>query len=122
MSAPVTLRVEPWQREAMALPISWLGDLDDDCTAEWAGLTLRAEYMDRKHWWWAVYDSATSEIITDSHASSEVARSGKHARSAAERAARSWLSDPQPSNTWSARVKDKVPSPNRRSRGAQLNR
>jgi hypothetical protein len=26
--------------------IIWNGDLDDDCTALWAGLMLRAEWMD----------------------------------------------------------------------------
>jgi len=84
-------RVEPWQREAAISPISWQGDLNDDCTAEWAGLTLRAEQMERTRWWWAVYDSATGEIVKDSHAASEIARNGKRARSAAERAARNWL-------------------------------
>ena len=96
---PPTLRVESWQREAAALPITWLGDLSDDCTAEWAGLMLRAEQMDRKHWWWAVYDAATSEIISDSHASSEIARNGKKARRAAEHAAREWLDRGQSSDT-----------------------
>lgn len=81
------------------MPISWLGDLKDDCAAEWAGLTLRAEQMDRKHWWWAVYAAADREIIADSHASSFVAHNGKKARGAAEIAARKWLAQWQPSNT-----------------------
>ena len=87
--------------------MAWTGDLNDDCTAEWAGLTLRAEQMDRKHWWWAVYVSATSEIITDSHASSEVARNGKQARAAAEVAAKEWLVHGQPPNTSLERTRDR---------------
>ena len=100
------MRVESWQKEAAALPIAWFGDLNDDCTAEWAGLMLRAEQMDRKHWWWAVYDTATGEIITDSHASS-VAHSGEKARGAAESAAREWLAQGQPSNTSLERTRDR---------------
>ncbi|MDR6568809.1 hypothetical protein [Chitinophaga ginsengisegetis] len=37
-------------------PIIWTGDLSDDCTAKWAGLMLRAEWMEKNYWWWAVYD------------------------------------------------------------------
>ncbi|WP_028981126.1 hypothetical protein [Sporocytophaga myxococcoides] len=37
-------------------PITWIGDLSDDCTANWAGLMLRGEWMDEDYWWWAVYD------------------------------------------------------------------
>jgi hypothetical protein len=96
---PAIARVEPWPREAMASPTSWLGDLDDDCTAEWAGLTLRAEQMDRKHWWWAVYDSATNEAIADSHGCSEISRNGKRARNAAKLAARKWLTEQFPSDS-----------------------
>jgi hypothetical protein len=103
---PTIARVEPWQREAMALPISWRGDLDDDCTAEWAGLTLRAEQMDRKHWWWAVYDKATNETIADSHGCSETAWNGRHARNAAELAARGWLSGQQPSDSPPGRTRE----------------
>jgi hypothetical protein len=89
-------RVEPWQREAMASPISWIGDLDDDCKAELARLTLRAEQMDRALWWWAVYDRAMNKTITNSHGCSEIARSGKQARRAAELAARNWPIGQQP--------------------------
>jgi hypothetical protein len=28
-------------------PIIWEWDLNDDCTARWAGLMLRAEWMDK---------------------------------------------------------------------------
>ena len=31
-------------------PIMWTGNLDDDCTARWAGLLLRAEWMDEDYW------------------------------------------------------------------------
>jgi len=47
-------------------PIVWKGDLSDDCTAEWAGLMLRAEWMDEDYWWWAVYDMQKGEITIDS--------------------------------------------------------
>jgi hypothetical protein len=89
--------VEPWQREAAISAISWRGDLNDDCTAEWAGLTLRAEQMERTRWWWAVYDNATGELISDSHATTTISRNGKRARGAAEVAARNWLADLKPS-------------------------
>ncbi|MBK6839000.1 MAG: hypothetical protein IPG90_12735 [Bacteroidetes bacterium] len=46
-------------------PIVWTGDLSDDCTAEWAGLMLRAEWMDEDYWWWAVYDMQKDEITID---------------------------------------------------------
>ena len=54
------------QRKILALhPIVWAGDLLDDCTAEWAGLMLRAEEMDKGYWWWAVYDMQRKEITVD---------------------------------------------------------
>lgn len=40
-------------------PIVWTGDLDDDCTAHWHDLILRAENMGN-HWWWTVIATATS--------------------------------------------------------------
>lgn len=33
-------------------------DLDDDAYAVWEGLMLRAEQMDRRIWWWAIYDQS----------------------------------------------------------------
>ncbi|KKW92516.1 DUF7674 family protein [Sphingobium chungbukense] len=33
----------------------WEGDLSDDCTAELHGYMLRAEKMDDRQWWWALY-------------------------------------------------------------------
>ncbi|PHS10659.1 MAG: hypothetical protein COA78_10885 [Blastopirellula sp.] len=68
--------------------IIWTGNLNDDCTAEWNGMMLRAEEMDRLQWWWAVYD-ADGEIIDDSNRhTSERFKNGKIARQAAEAAAR----------------------------------
>ena len=35
--------------------ICWRGDMDDDCTAEWHGLLLRAEWQDGEGvdaFWW----------------------------------------------------------------------
>lgn len=71
--------------------ISWSGDLNDDCTAEWNGLMLRAEEMDRRQWWWAVYDES-GEIIDDSneHYPKEFLN-GIWARTEAERVAREYL-------------------------------
>ena len=107
MVIPASVGVEPWQREAAALPVAWSGDLNDDCTAEWAGLVLRAEQMDRKHWWWAVYDAATSEIITDSNASAEIAVNGKFARAAVETAAKEWLAQGPSPNTSLERTRER---------------
>ena len=53
------------RRELASLPISWKGDLTDDCSAEWAGLMLRAEWMDQDYWWWAVYDLQNNDEIVD---------------------------------------------------------
>jgi hypothetical protein len=84
-------RPDASQRAAASSPIVWTGNLGDDCTAHWAGLVLRAEQMDRKHWWWRVTIERTNEIIADSHVSGETVRNGKKARSAAEATARNWI-------------------------------
>jgi hypothetical protein len=84
-------KVDEWQREAAKLPIDWTGDLDDDCTARWAGLTLRAEQMQRGVWWWAVYDDRSGTILGDSNTAEVRVPNGKKARVAAERVARKWL-------------------------------
>jgi hypothetical protein len=47
-------------------PIVWTGDLSDDCTSLWAGLMLRAEWMDEDYWWWAVYDLQKEKVTIDS--------------------------------------------------------
>ena len=68
--------------------ILWTGNLNDDCTAEWNGMMLRAEEMDRLDWWWAVYD-ADGEIIDGSNNhTSERFKNGTIARQAAESAAK----------------------------------
>ena len=86
-------QVEAWQQVAINTPVAWEGDLHDDCTAQWAGLTLRAEQMTRTHWWWAVFDQTTGNTLADSNGVTDIARTGKAARSAAEAAARKWLQD-----------------------------
>lgn len=54
------------ERSALAAkPIVWTGDLNDDCVARWAGLMLRAEWMDEDYWWWAVYDFEDQENAVD---------------------------------------------------------
>lgn len=74
-------------------PIEWYGDLTDDCSARWAGLLLRAEWMDDGIWWWAVYDMSTKdEIQIDASNNYEIRfTSGEEARRAAEQAARMYL-------------------------------
>lgn len=47
-------------------PIIWEGDLNDNCIAKWAGLMLRAEWMDENYWWWCVYDMLDNEKQIDS--------------------------------------------------------
>lgn len=69
----------------------WTGDLDDDCTARWAGLILRAELMDGARWWWAVSEIATGREIASSNDDNREWTSGTAARSAAERVARAHI-------------------------------
>ena len=45
--------------------LTWTGDLEYDCTAEWAGLMLRAECMNDDYWWWEVYDMQKGEVTID---------------------------------------------------------
>jgi hypothetical protein len=70
-------------------PIIWSGDLEDDCTARWNGLILRAERMDEEIWWWAV--SKDNEIQSDEIDSSNnydtKCIGGKKARQLAEEVA-----------------------------------
>ena len=73
-------------------PIVWTGDLNDDCTAKWHGLMLRAEWMDEDYWWWAVYDMENEEITIDS--SNEYEKNcigGENARKEAEKVAKKYL-------------------------------
>jgi hypothetical protein len=84
-------KVEAWHLEAAKLPIEWTGALHDDCTARWAGLSLRAEEMDRRAWRWTVYDERTTVVIIASWDNPKVARNGKQARAKAEAGARGWI-------------------------------
>jgi hypothetical protein len=74
-------------------PIVWRGDLQDDCLAHWAGLLLRAEWMDDDYWWWAVYDiqDADEPQIDSSNDHDIQWTSGEQARSEAEAVARRYL-------------------------------
>jgi hypothetical protein len=73
-------------------PIVWTGDLADDCTALWAGLMLRAEWMDDDDWWWAVYDMEKAEMVVDAAWEySGLFVSGAIARAKAEEVARRYL-------------------------------
>ena len=82
-----------WQRIlAESTKPEWYGDLDDDCTARWAGLMLRAECMQDDIWWWAVHDDAQNEQVHSSNDTGEsVCHFGGEARQAAEKAARRYL-------------------------------
>jgi len=75
------------------LSIEWTGDLDDDCTAEWRGLLLRAEWMDGSRWWWAVSEAMSGNEIESSNNSGYFDiefSSGSAARQAAENSAREY--------------------------------
>ena len=80
-----------WQKIAARTPPIWEGDLDDDCTARWAGLTLRAEWMNGNDWWWCVYDDSTDTQIASSNELLEPPQSGDAARKAAEQSGREWI-------------------------------
>jgi len=70
----------------------WTGDLDDDCTAIWAGLLLRAEEMDQHSWWWAVSDlNLNSAEVDSSNCHSDTCVSGLDARRMAEACAGRYL-------------------------------
>lgn len=73
-------------------PIIWTGDLSDDCTAKWAGLMLRAEWMDEDYWWWAVYDMQKNErAIEDSNEDEIKFIGGDAARKKAESVAKRYI-------------------------------
>ena len=75
-------------------PIIWKGDLKDDCTAEWAGLMLRAECMDENDWWWCVYDMLDEENqIDSSNEHEERITEGESAREKAEKIAKNYLKE-----------------------------
>ena len=74
--------------------ITWTGDLSDDCTAKWAGLMLRAEWMDEDYWWWAVYDMQKEEAsIDDSNNYTDRFIGGEITRQKAESVAREYLTE-----------------------------
>lgn len=76
----------------MQEPIIWGGDLDDDCTALWKGLMLRAEWMDEDYWWWGVYDMQKNEVtIDDSNNYDEKYIGGNAARAKAESVAKKYF-------------------------------
>ena len=70
--------------------IIWTDDLNDDCTAEWAGLMLRAEWMHDRNWWWAVSDMASNQEIKSSNDDPQECTSGRVARARAEKVARAY--------------------------------
>ena len=72
--------------------IEWVGNLNDDCKAEWKGIQLHAEQMDKKFWWWAIYDSSHNQIDS-SNEYQEQFKNGKAARLAAENAAKKYAKD-----------------------------
>lgn len=75
-------------------PIIWNGDLNDDCTARWSGLMLRAEWMDKDYWWWCVYDMLDNENqIDSSNEYDEKIIGGEKAREKAEEVAKSYLKE-----------------------------
>lgn len=80
-------------------PIIWSGDLNDDCTAKWAGLMLRAEWMDENYWWWCVYDMLDNENqIDSSNEYDERFIGGEKAREKAEEVAKNYLKNELISN------------------------
>lgn len=90
-----SMKINEWQRVAAqnAAP-RWSGDLEDDCSADWAGLLLRAEWMDEEEWWWSVIDRESGEEIASSNRPQTASTSGEQARHAAENAARAYLNIP----------------------------
>lgn len=81
------------ERQTLAeQPIVWTGDLLDDCTAIWAGLMLRAEWMDENYWWWAVYDMQKDGAVIDNSTNfSSSFIGGDVARQKAENVARQYI-------------------------------
>jgi hypothetical protein len=80
-----------WQRIlAETSQPEWFGDLNDDCSANWAGLTLRAEEMDENYWWWCVYDNELPSDLNQVRSSNDDGAtkciSGAEAREAAANA------------------------------------
>jgi hypothetical protein len=77
--------------EAKAAP-AWTGDLQDDCSARWAGFLLRAEEIEKNIWWYSVTDLASGATVEDSNLIGAVVIDGVEAREKSEAAARRFLS------------------------------
>lgn len=84
---------DSWRLIAAEQSPQWTGDLKDDCTALWAGFTLRAEWMHSHAWRWCVYDGEGDQHEQVASSNDEPGKwtSGKAARRAAEAAARRLL-------------------------------
>ena len=74
--------------------LQWTGDLSDDCSAQWAGLTLHCKEMDQQSWSWRVTDTllGTHPEVDSWNNYEETIRSGEEARNRAEAAARMYIS------------------------------
>ena len=77
--------LEVRREQAKESPV-WTGDLDDDCTARWAGFLLRAEEMERGSWWFSVTDLPSGSVIHDSDRVGRRIDSASSARQECERA------------------------------------
>lgn len=84
----------------MSEPIKWTGDLRDDCTAYVGDLCLRVEMMDRRVWWWAVYNKrggkGSDELAASHDEAPYHAKTGAEARAACEAAAQRVTPPPPP--------------------------
>ncbi|TFF38887.1 hypothetical protein [Mucilaginibacter psychrotolerans] len=73
-------------------PIVWTGNLEDDCTALWCGLMLRAEWMEEDYWWWRVCDTKRADvIIDDANSTDERFIDGEVSRARAESVAKQYI-------------------------------
>ena len=87
------------------MSVVWTGDLEDDCTAYWHDLILRAERMEMGVWWWQVLRVVGTQISEDGEARAvceEVSSvdhgypwpsTGVQARMAADAAARKFMEE-----------------------------
>lgn len=65
-------------------PVTWAGDLDDDCTARWGNLLAHAEAMDENAWFAAVYLDGAEEDLFHSASDDILPLSGPAARKLCE--------------------------------------
>ena len=75
----------------MQTEIIWVGNMLDDCKAEWRGLFLHAEQMDRNYWWWRVSGPGGEEIDSSNNHHDRKYKNGKQARKAAEEIANEYF-------------------------------